>query len=528
MRVLIGKKIDKSIAVIMSYQTKQEERRNLMRKNTVDMAILIMAVCFLTACAGGKLAVEPVGPSENPIEQVNRLESDIKAARKERLNVLAPIWFGKAEASLNDAKGALERGDELSRILGKVADGRAQLQRAEQKSELVKTALKDAIEARERARAAGAVRLRDDYDTAERQFLRLSRAIEKNDLKYAQKNSPKVIKAFDELELRAIKGEALGEARNLINQAETAGAEKTSPETLATAQKTLLEADIFISENRYQKEEIREKADEALFQARRLIQVMEQTKQIRKSEPEQIALWVEDMLHKTANKLSMPDMRDKEFKTQHKNILSSIGELRYDYGSALNKLDAQQEELEGMEHQIGVLEGRTREEQVAKERLAEQEQAVKERLAAERRFHQLFNEVRRQFGPTEAEVYKQGNALVIRLKSIQFPVGKAVIMPSNYAVLSKVQEAIRIFGEPDVVIEGHTDSTGSDAVNERLSQERADAVREYFVANGTLSYEGIYAIGYGSARPLASNETAEGRAINRRIDVIITPKAPTG
>ena len=52
MRVLIWKKIDTGIAAVMSYQTKQEERRMLMRKNTVGMAILIMAVCFLTACAG--------------------------------------------------------------------------------------------------------------------------------------------------------------------------------------------------------------------------------------------------------------------------------------------------------------------------------------------------------------------------------------------------------------------------------------------------------------------------------------------
>ena len=96
-------------------------------------------------------------------------------------------------------------------------------------------------------------------------------------------------------------------------------------------------------------------------------------------------------------------------------------------------------------------------------------------------------------------------------------------MPKNYELLSIVQKSIRTFGEPGVVIEGHTDSTGSDEVNEHLSQQRAEAVRQYLVANRTLPYDRIMAVGYGSMRPLASNQTAEGRAINRRIDVIVKP-----
>ena len=87
----------------------------------------------------------------------------------------------------------------------------------------------------------------------------------------------------------------------------------------------------------------------------------------------------------------------------------------------------------------------------------------------------------------------------------------------------KVQSAIRTFGEPDVVIEGHMDSTGSDEINEHLSQQHAEAVRQYLVANRTLPYDRIAALGCGSMWHLASNETADGRAINRRIDVIVKP-----
>ena len=65
-------------------------------------------------------------------------------------------------------------------------------------------------------------------------------------------------------------------------------------------------------------------------------------------------------------------------------------------------------------------------------------------------------------------------------------------------------------------------------MNEHLSHQRAESVRDYIVANGTLSEDKVVAIGYGSKRPLASNETLEGRAINRRIDVIISPRPESG
>ena len=107
---------------------------------------------------------------------------------------------------------------------------------------------------------------------------------------------------------------------------------------------------------------------------------------------------------------------------------------------------------------------------------------------------------------------------------MQFPIGKAVIMPENYELLSKVQQALRSFDEPEVIIEGHTDSTGSADVNEQLSQERAEAVKQYLIANKTLPESKLFAIGYGSSKPLMSNETADGRAANRRIDVIIIPQ----
>ena len=481
------------------------------------VAMVVATIWVLSACAGGQVEMEEVGTTVNPAEEVNRFDSEISNAQKNQLNVLAPTSFAKAEAYLNDAKKALKSGDELSEILEPIASGHAQLQHAEEMAQVARTTLPNAIKARELARAAGATNLGEDYVRAEEQFLKLTKAIENNDLRYAQNNREKVAATFDQLEVRAIKDQTLGEARKLIKQAEEEGARKLTPKTLAVAQQKLNDADAFISEHRYEKEKIQQKSAEALFQAQRLVQVTRQSKQVGEMQPEQLTLWVEGILSQTASKLSAPDMRNESFDTQRENILGSIKSLQEDWQFIASQEKVHLEEIKSLKQQVALLEGKTQE-----------EQAAKERLEAEKQFNELYTEVKGYFTSDEAEIYKQGNRLIIRLRAMQFPVGQAVIMPSNYGLVSKVQRSIRTFGEPDVVIEGHTDSTGSPELNEHLSQQRADSVRDYLIANGILSEDKIVAIGYGSKRPLASNETEMGRAINRRIDVVISPTPQAG
>jgi outer membrane protein OmpA-like peptidoglycan-associated protein len=99
-----------------------------------------------------------------------------------------------------------------------------------------------------------------------------------------------------------------------------------------------------------------------------------------------------------------------------------------------------------------------------------------------------------------------------------------VILPENYPLLSKIQRAVRTFTEPQITIEGHTDSTGSPEFNDHLSRQRAESVRQYLLANNVVREDQVMSAGFGSSRPLSPNKTSEGRAANRRIDVIITPR----
>jgi OOP family OmpA-OmpF porin len=492
---------------------------NKMNKNriplTVYLIMMIASLFLMTACAGPPIssqALPGMVSAENPVEMVNQLGGHIADARKNQLNVLSPTWYAKAESSYLKAKNDLEKGEELSDVQEYVNTAETQLQKAEEMAKISRTTLSGLIEARNKARVAGATDLGKDYVTAEKRFLVLTQAIENNDLRYAQNNQKKLSDAFHQLEIRAIKEKTIGEVKTLIDQAEREGAKKITPKSFVLAQEKLKKADEFITENPYDKDTMKKKADEALLMAKRLHPLMDQSRKIKSMDPEQIALWMEDTLYKTTRKLSAPDMRDQNFEVQVENILGTIETLQSDHDFMIKKVNSQQEQMEVLNQRIALLDKQSR-----------RGQAEKDRLAAEKQFNQRYNEVQTFFDSDEAEVYKQENQLVIRLKAIKFPVGQSILMPGTYTLMSKVQRAIRIFGEPQVVVEGHTDSTGSDEVNEHLSQQRAEAVMEYLIANKTLPTDKIIAVGYGSVRPLASNETPQGRAINRRIDVIITP-----
>ncbi len=479
---------------------------------SATMWLLIIGVLF-SACGAQQLEVESIPKTEHPQELINQLDNEIALARNEKINVLSPSWFAKAESSLDEAKRHLQEGAELSKIFDEIATGRAELNRAQKITEVSKVTLAEVIQGREMARKAGATGLGKDYEVAEESFLGLTRAIEKENLGYAQRNQAAVSAQFRQLEIRAIKIRTIGEVRTLLQAAEKQKSDKIASESYAAAKNKLAETDKFITENPYQNEQMSMLANEAFFLARRHMQIAEETKKIQQMKPEEIALEMEALLQTTSSRLMAPDMRDQSFEQQKENILATISARQADQAFTAKKFKEQQLEITDLHHRIALLEGQSRKQQ--------------ERLLAEKQLNQLFSEVRGYFDPKEAEVYKRENQLIIRLKTIRFPVGQSVIMPDNYAMLSKVQRAIRAFGEPDVIIGGHTDSTGPEPLNEHLSQQRAEAVRQYLVANGTVPFEKIIAVGYGSMRPLASNSTEEGRAMNRRIDVTISPAAET-
>jgi outer membrane protein OmpA-like peptidoglycan-associated protein len=125
---------------------------------------------------------------------------------------------------------------------------------------------------------------------------------------------------------------------------------------------------------------------------------------------------------------------------------------------------------------------------------------------------------------TIAAIKEETRGLVITLSgSILFASNKYVLLNTAMTKLDQVAEALKAQdADKRMVVEGHTDSQGSDRINQPLSVNRAGAVRDYLVSRGVDS-DKISAIGMGSSRPLVDNRNAENRANNRRVEIIIQP-----
>ena len=107
------------------------------------------------------------------------------------------------------------------------------------------------------------------------------------------------------------------------------------------------------------------------------------------------------------------------------------------------------------------------------------------------------------------------------LQGVSFKVGSAELVPSTLATLDKTIAGLKKNAKAKVEIEGHTSSEGGEEYNQKLSEDRANSVRDYMISKG-ISKDRVTAVGYGYSRPKASNDTEEGRKQNRRIEVRVT------
>jgi len=121
-----------------------------------------------------------------------------------------------------------------------------------------------------------------------------------------------------------------------------------------------------------------------------------------------------------------------------------------------------------------------------------------------------------------AQVKEEARGMVITLSGqVLFVTGKSELLPAAQDQLDQVAKALKDQGDlKPMVVEGYTDSVGSDTTNLKLSKDRADAVRSYLVSKGVPS-DKISSVGKGKANPVASNDTADGRANNRRVEIVI-------
>lgn len=440
-------------------------------------------------------------------------------ARAADAPALSPRNFDKGIEEFEDAEEALRRGRNIDSIRERIARATLAFKNSTKAAELARISLAAVIKTRQDARNAEAVVLsKPIWEDAERSFSTAVRELEKGDLKDSKKAASEAESLYRDAELGAIKTRYLAETRQLLAEAEQARVGRYAPDTLAEARKYLQRAEKELNENRYDTDLPRSLAQQANYEARHanyLAGLVRNVSDKRMTVENLILAWEKPLVQIAGAADVVPDLAagpaelSAKLATLVEDLIARNQSLDQDLNDSNTRVIEMEEEIRLLDEKLG---GATQERRDLMQRL-QQQARVKEQ----------FDQVESMFDRDQAVVFREGNDVTIRLVGLSFASGSAAIDSNALSLLERVRQAVDVFPRSALLIEGHTDSYGGDETNLALSQNRAEAVMDHMIKSLRIPSTRLTAIGYGETRPVANNETKEGRARNRRIDIVIQP-----
>lgn len=456
------------------------------------------------ALATTALAVDPGVESTLLGNTLKRLQ----AAQQQQLHVMVPDSFAYAHKYYKRAKDRLDKGKSLKSVEKDIANAKEGITAVENGAAQAKLTLAKGMAAREDALHAKANEVAvEGWKKAENLFYRSASVLEKGNVASAEKRLAKAIDAYRSLELAAIKSNYLNEAASLVVKAKDDNVDDYAPVTINKAETLIRDAAQALNDDRYDTDRPRSLAREAKYEAVHARYLAERAKAVDDDDAtvEGLLKENEEYFMQIAGELDIVVDFSNGQDAAAQAIMQAIGHLKG--------------EMRDMDMQIG-----NKNQQLV---LLQGEAAEKKQLAAQiRRQEELkasIQRVSKMFDRSEATVLRQDDTIVLRVIGLAFDSGKSTIDTRNFELLGKVISAINAFPRATIDVEGHTDSFGSDASNLTLSQARSESVRSYLLASMPINPTSIRSFGYGESRPVANNETKEGRSKNRRIDLLIKP-----
>ena len=483
------------------------------------MTTRILQFCFYSFAVLILLLNVPLTAQDVRDTLFEQSEQAMQAALDIKADILSPANFKQAMAYYQDADRDYRNEKNLEDIRKKLRAATVFFQKAGEASRLAEITLQNPIKARSDALDVKA----SDYSVeiwrkAEEKFIQAAEKLEDGDVNEARRRGAEAEALYRKAELESIKASYLQETWNLLQHADKWDVDDRAPKTLQNAKKLAAQAEKELNENRYDTDVARSLARQAKYEAKHAIYLSNTINTLKKEDyaHEDLLLMAEEPVSKIAAAMDMNAEFDQGFEKPVGDIVAYI-QTYQDSAAKLSQL------LIDREAHITTLYERIAEVEDQLGAVAQQQSELKERLDAQAKVREQFQIVEKIFSRAEARVLRDGDDIIIRLVGLNFAVGKSLIEPRYFSLLTKVQNAINTFPGCSVTVEGHTDSFGGDQMNLQLSQERADAIQAYLLANMQLDRSRIRATGYGESQPIANNETAEGREKNRRIDLIIHP-----
>lgn len=453
--------------------------------------ILLTTLILMGGCASSqpKLTQEEI-LTQYP--QISSLNSAVTDSRAKGAELLAPESYKKAIDSLESAMKAAYKGktDDANEA---AAAGLKVIDQMNRDTESNRKLLSEVIVARERAIDAGVIALQSEkLAELDNELKKTSTLAEKGDLEKAKQRRPKLIEDYTQLELATLKQSTADQAKSAIANAKKQGAKKYAPRTLARAEEEMALAVSILDADRTKTDEADAQARKAKFLAEQSAAITETVKDFDRRDytMEDVVLWHQSELQG----INQPLGAELPFNESNEKVVLSMRNAIEQLKLAETRY---QKQLQSSEQKSLALQ--------------QQESETKAR----------FEKVQAMFTEKEANVYRQRQNVLISAYGFQFPSGQSEIQTVNFPLMNKISRAINIFPGSRIEITGHTDSTGTDNINQQVSQARARNVGKFLTEVGEIAPDRITTRGYGESRPVASNKTAAGRAENRRVEIKI-------
>jgi outer membrane protein OmpA-like peptidoglycan-associated protein len=478
------------------------------------------------------------------------LEKSIADADATDVDLLAPKSFSSAKSSLKDGLNAAESNDVKS-ANNYAREGQKSIAQANTDADRARDILDDVLVARSQAYDVGAKTLYpDELKTQEKKLKDIGGLVERNKIEEAKRARPKLKDAYLALELKSVKEGTTQLAEVAVNNAKKYGAEELAPKTFAKAKEQLALGRSTLDADRTQVDKADAYAKQATIFAERSAAIAELVKDFKRRNytTEDIVVWHQNGLSTVSEPLGLALQFAESNETTINIVQTAISNLKNENNNNAQLAQNRSDELASIQHESATklqsMQLSLKQQEAAKaEELARMQQkrdaemqsmqlGFKEQAAAKDDAQQILIRNRKMmedkfaltqgmFNPKEANVYRMRNDVLLSVHGFAFAPGKSEISTENFALLDKIKRSIAEFGGATVVVSGYTDSTGSAALNQTLSQQRAENVAKFLTEVGGIDPIRVSTIGYGEEKPVANNKTPEGRAQNRRIDILI-------
>ncbi len=502
------------------------------------LRIKIAVVFFLAILIAGTSA----NGQQTKSDVFKQADEAMQNAKEMKANILTPLEYSKALNYYQEAEKDFEKKKGIEKVKESLIEAVNYFNRSIDFCYSAKIIFANSLNAREDALSAGADKFAKElWLEAEEQFIKAAEQLEKGDRDDSYTESVKAIEIYRKAELSAIKINLLDETRKIIEKADEMKVDKTAPKTLEKAKSLLSETEKELETNRYDMDYPRITAKQAKYEANHAIFLNNMIKKIddENTEMEDVILNFENPLINIAEAVGFVAQFDEGFNKPENKIINYVYDLQEENAMLIMENSQQDYLITQLDANIEVLKKertalnnefnteiskRTAENKSRMQAIENEKAELAKKIEFQTKINEKFDMVNNIFDSSEAMVFRSEDDVIIRLHGFAFEVGKSEIKPGNFGLLTKVQNAINTFPNSKVIVEGYTDSFGSDSLNLKLSQKRSDAVTEYLIANmKELNQMNISSVGHGENNPIANNETKEGRRKNRRIDIIIKP-----